>query len=144
MVRQSLSKQKRPLAKLVSGREVLPTPGIYILYNTNFGPPRYVGGTGQSLFDALLQHKKSAKYRYYRFMNCRSAEEAFKWECIYWHKAHATIDNSLERGGHHPEPPHGKDWACPMPGCDWEPAWKSKVRAFEESLEPVEIPTNLE
>lgn len=141
MARQSLSAQKKPLAKLSSGREVLPLPGIFILYQTNFGPPRYVGGSGQSLFDSLLRHRKDGKYKYYRYMNTRSAEEAFTWESIFWHKAQASIDNAAEKGGHHPEPQPGKDWKCPMPGCQWEAAWKSRVQPVSEehTLETPEV-----
>lgn len=133
MARQSLSTQKKPLARL-NGREVGSTPGIFILYQTNFGPPRYVGGSGQSLFDTLYKVQREGKYKYFRFMNTHTAEEAFTWESIYWHKAQASIDNSLEKGGHHPEPRYGEDWKCPMPGCQWEPAWKS-----QPVPEPVEL-----
>jgi hypothetical protein len=99
-----------------------------------------VGGTGQSLFDALLKHKKEGTYKYYRYMNTRTPDEAFKWEAIFWHKAQASIDNSAEHGGHHPEPAHGSDVACPMPGCTWEAAWKSRVHAVEEPVS-AEVPT---
>lgn len=120
MPKNKLSTHKLPLSKLRTGKTVLPIPGVYVLYQTNFGPPRFIGRSDTSLFDKLLQHKRKGGYAYYRFINTRRAEDAFKLECLYWHQAQASIDNSIANGGHHPIPPAGKDLSCPMPGCDWK------------------------
>ncbi|MEM7037355.1 MAG: hypothetical protein AAF570_10270, partial [Bacteroidota bacterium] len=66
-------------------------------------------------------HRRAGKYKYFKFMRCSDPLDAFQWECLFWHKGQATIDNAEARGGKHPQPPRSHpDAECPFPGCDYE------------------------
>ena len=119
MKAHKLSPIKTPLAKL-SARKVPHSPGVYILYRTNMGAPAYVGRDDYRLFDALDDHRRAGRYKYFKFMVCNDPVDAFQWECMFWHKGQATIDNSESNGGRHPAPPRGELVDCPFPGCTHE------------------------
>ncbi|MEM0997270.1 MAG: hypothetical protein AAGN35_09335 [Bacteroidota bacterium] len=121
MKAHKLSPKKIPLAKLSPGK-VPHAPGVYILYRTNMGAPAYVGRDDFRLYDALDQHRRAGHYKYFKFMRCSDPLDAYQWECMFWHKGLATIDNAESRGGKHPRPPRSHPFApCPYPGCDFDP-----------------------
>lgn len=93
------------------------TAGVYILYRSNMGAPAYVGRADNRLYDHVSRYKHHPTYRYMKFMKCDSAEDAFQWHCIFWHKSQSTIDNSEANGGHHPRRPRNSNSPCPVPGC---------------------------
>ena len=119
MKAHKLSPVKIPLAKLRPGK-VPHSPGVYILYKTNMGPPAYVGRDDYRLYDAIDNHRRGGKYKYFKFMRCTDPLDAYQWESMFWHKGQATIDNAEAKGGRHPRPPmKHADAACPYPGCDY-------------------------
>lgn len=120
MKAHKLSPVKIPIGKLASAK-VPHAPGVYILYRTNMGAPAYVGRDDYRLYDAIDTHRLQGKYNYFKFMRCNNPVDAYQWECMFWHKGQATIDNSEAHGGAHPKPPRGESIACPYPGCDFEP-----------------------
>ncbi|HHG84659.1 MAG TPA: hypothetical protein ENJ82_07910 [Bacteroidetes bacterium] len=120
MKAHKLSPVKIPLAKLAPGK-VPHAAGIYILYRTNMGAPAFVGRDDFRLYDAVDTMRLQGKYHYFKYMRCNSAVDAYQWECMFWHKGQATLDNAETRGGKHPQPPRGESTACPYPGCAFDP-----------------------
>jgi hypothetical protein len=106
---------KRELYDVNYDNDVKNRKGVYILYKTISGPPRYVGRSDTGLKTRLNDHNSEGKYKYYSFKNC-SLKDAYIWECRYWHKYQNTIDNSLLKGGKHPATPTDKNWGCPICG----------------------------
>ena len=109
------------------------TPGIYILYKANLGPPHYVGRSDRDLYETLVSKIGKTHYSYFKFMVCNTPDDAFQWECIYWHQGSKTLDNGEQNGGHHPRRPKDSHANCPVPGC---------THSFEQSIpsaEEVEI-----
>lgn len=144
MKAHKLSPVKLPLAKLSPGK-VPKAPGVYILYRTNMGAPAYVGRDDYHLYEALKTHKKAGVYRYFKFMRCSNPDDAFQWECLFWHKGQATIDNSEAKGGRHPKPPQGRNIDCPYPGCTYQssapaPSPSTVVEAPVAEAPPVSAP----
>jgi hypothetical protein len=127
-----MSTIKHPTSRL-SAAGVPHSPGIYIMYKANMGPPHYVGRADSDLFETLTAHKGKGLYPYFKFMPCNTAEDAFQWECIYWHQGQATLDNSEAKGGHHPHRPRGTDIQCPVPGCTYS---FEEVIPTREEVEP--------
>lgn len=113
MKAHQLSPYKIPLAR-ISGAKVPFSPGVYILYRTNMGAPAYIGRHDIRLYDALNAYVRNPNYKYFKFMVCSDAEDAFQWHCMFWHKGVGSIDNAA----HHPHPPRGSNLACPYPGCN--------------------------
>ena len=87
--------------------------GVYILYLTRNGPPRYVGRSDKSLYNRLKDEKD---FKYYRIKQCRNKIEAYKWECKYWHKYQNSIENSYKRRRNHPAKPARLNVRCPVCG----------------------------
>ncbi|MFA5032890.1 MAG: hypothetical protein WC614_07715 [bacterium] len=94
---------------------VVDIPGVYIFYKTKSGPPRYVGRADTNLYRRMKG--RHWEYKYYRFKHCETEQDAYHWECIYWHKYQDTIDNSRQNGGNHPANPKWKNIYCPI--CDF-------------------------
>ena len=109
-------KGQRILSDIYIDFEVLREPGVYILYKTKTGPPRYVGRSDGSLYERLKQHLNEP-YKYYRFKQCTTKKDAFEWECKYWHKFQDSIDNSEVNWGNHPARPKNTSYYCPVKGC---------------------------
>jgi hypothetical protein len=93
--------------------------GIFLLYKANMGPPHWVGRADRDLYETLTAHKGKGIYPYFKFMACKSPDDAYQWECIYWHQGSATLDNGEAKGGHHPHLPKGSTTTCPVPGCSY-------------------------
>lgn len=109
-----LSPVKVPMARLASAKVPF-APGIFILYRTNMGAPAFVGRDDVRLYDRLNDLTRSMPhYHYFKFMVCSDPADAYQWECMFWHKGLASIDNA----NHHPRPPRGTQLACPYPGCN--------------------------
>lgn len=137
MKAHKLSPSKVPLAKLGPGK-VPHAPGVYILYRTNMGAPAYVGRDDYRLYDAIDHHRRIGKYKYFKFMRCNNPVDAYQWECMFWHKGQATLDNSEANGGHHPRPPRqNPEASCPYPGCDYVQMVAAPVEAAPEPEEMV-------
>lgn len=64
-------------------------PGVYLLSRTRSGPIRYVGRSDSSLYNRI----RGRDYLYYRYKHCYNEEDAYHWECIYYHRHIDTIDN---------------------------------------------------
>jgi hypothetical protein len=118
MKAHKISEFKLPLARL-GGARVPMSPGVYVLYRTNMGAAAWVGRHDNRLGEALDQHRKRGIYSYFKYMVCASADDAFEWECMFWHQAQKTIDNNLMNGGKHPRLPLGSEVRCPFPGCTY-------------------------
>jgi hypothetical protein len=92
--------------------DVYDTPGVYVLYKTINGPPKYVGRSGSRVYSRL----RGREYTYYQFKPCWSDYDAYKWECRYWHNHQETLDNARRNAGHHPACPRGVAHYCPVCG----------------------------
>lgn len=117
MAKSKLSAVKGILAKLDRHKRELSKPGVFILYKTNLGPPHLVGRHDVSMYLGISEYKSNPDYKYYKYLPCKTADDAYKWECIYWHTGQKTLDNSEERGGKHPKRPAGSRVHCPFPNC---------------------------
>jgi hypothetical protein len=82
-------------------------PGVYLFYRRIDGPVRYVGRSDTSLYGRI----RYRDYVYYRYKHCADEEEAYHWECMYFHHHRDTIDNR-----NHPAKPWYSDSACPVCG----------------------------
>lgn len=134
MKAHKLSPVKIPLSRL--NQSQLSSPGMFILYRTNLGNPAYVGRADYSLYNELKNWAKNpGTYRYYRYMKCSNADDAYQWHCMFWHHGQKTIDNSEAKGGAHPRPPVGSSVKCPFPGCtfDEEREAEAAARAAEKA-----------
>jgi hypothetical protein len=94
------------------GDEIRHSPGVYLFYETNGGPVRYVGRSDSSLLNRIANRD----YRYFKCKHCSSAIQAYIEECDYWHKHQNTIDNSAANGGNHPARSEGSNRKCPVCG----------------------------
>lgn len=115
MKAHKISEFKLPLARLAAAR-VPHAPGVYILYRTNMGQAAFVSRADHRLGEALDLHRKRGQYHYFKYMVCSDENDAFEWECMFWHQTERTIDN----GGRHPIPPINSNMTCPYPGCTHE------------------------
>lgn len=113
MKAHQLSPFKVPMAK-IAGAKVPFAPGIFILFRSSLGSPAYIGRHDIRLYDAINEFAHHPQYKYFKFMRCHDAVDAYQWHCMFWHKGQSTIDN----GGHHPNPPRGVEASCPYPGCN--------------------------
>ena len=114
MIKHKISNFAR-LDGLRSAKEQLSRSGVFILYRTNAGNmPAWVGRAEFSLYNTLNGYVNHPVYKYYKFMPCKSAVEAYQWECIFWHSG----KNSLDNREIHPKKPINFDVTCPFPGCD--------------------------
>lgn len=86
------------------GRE----PGVYLFYRTYVGPPRYVGRSDTDLHRRM----RNRPYVYYQFKPCASPADAYRWECLYYHRYYDTLDNRI-----HPARPAAERAICPI--CQW-------------------------
>lgn len=81
--------------------------GIYMLYNTWGGPPRYVGRShGKNLSGRLQKRAREDDYRYFKYEYASSKARAFEHEANLWHRHGSTIENAK-----HPDRPH-KNVVC--------------------------------
>ncbi len=103
---------RRRIDEIHNHNDVRCEPGVYILYKTIDGPPRYVGRSDSNIIERLEKHDD---YVYYQYKNC-SIEDAYYWECRYWHKYQDDLDNSIKNGGIHPDEPDGIDIPCHVCG----------------------------
>jgi len=88
-------------------------PGVYILSR---GGTRisYVGRSDTDVIKRILQSKNEGEgYTYFYYKYSTSPMQAYRSECILWHKYNPP-DNSK-----HPKIPHGTFWRCPVRGCNW-------------------------
>ncbi len=89
---------------------VRPHAGVYMLFNSEDGPPRYVG-RATKLYDRLLQHARNGDYRLFTFDYLTSPRQCFDRECALFHRHQATISNQ-----NHPAADPGSRWRCPICG----------------------------
>ena len=82
-------------------------PRVYQFFKTISGPVRYVGRSGSSLYNRI----RGREYVYYRYKHCYDDEEAYYWECEYYHRYEDTIDN-----WNHPAKPSYSNSQCHI--CD--------------------------
>ncbi len=95
----------------ISFHDVEDEPGVYIFFDEKDGEPVYVGRSDTSLFRRM----EKRGYRYYRYKHCDTPEEAWIWECEYYHKHKDILENI-----NHPARPAGVgDVPCPICG-DWD------------------------
>lgn len=78
-------------------------PGVYLFYRRLTGSVRYVGRSDSQIYTRI----KRRDYRFYRYKYCYDAEEAYYWECEYFHYFNDTIDNDR-----HPARPRYSDISC--------------------------------
>lgn len=119
MKAHKISEFKLPLARL-GGARVPNTSGVYILYRTNMGAAAFVGRSDHTLAEALEAQRRLGIYGYFKYMVCSNPDDAFEWECMFWHQAQKSLDNSILNGGHHPHPPRDSQVQCPFPGCTFQ------------------------
>ena len=109
-------KGPRKLSNIGDDFDMLYEPGVYILYLTISGPPRYVGRSYNSLYERLRIYLNIGYYKFYKFNQCTSVKDAFTWECKIWHKYQESIDNSYRNWGIHPVRPNNTNLRCPVCG----------------------------
>lgn len=103
----------RALDREIIAKFVRPRPGVYILYASRQGPPRYVGRSDK-LYERLNwwttdKAKESWRdYNYFSFKYVKTNFEAFKAECSLFHRHFSTLDYQ-----NHPGRDKGCDWKCP-------------------------------
>ena len=119
MVNAKLSPIKHNISGVMAAKDELGKPGIFVLYKTNLGSPAFVGRADNTLLEALMGYRNHSLYKYYKFMACRNADEAYLWECIYWHSGTNSLDNGPLHHGRLPQPPTRSTMACPFPGCTY-------------------------
>ncbi len=107
-------KGSRKLSNIGDDYDVLYEPGVYIIFVTISGPPRYVGRSDKSLYTRLRRHLNEGHYKYYKFKQCTTVKDVYTWECKYWHKYQETIKNSFENWGIHPARPNNTNLRCPV------------------------------
>lgn len=85
-------------------------PGVFVLDSGNLGPftVALVGRADTDLNAAL--HQFVARYRFFKFAYCVSAEDAFEAECELYHDF-LPRDNVA-----HPAAPASSRWKCPRHG----------------------------
>lgn len=87
--------------------------GVYLFSRDG----NYIAYVGRSDSDINARIKSSSKegdgYRYFWFEYATSPMDAYKKECLYYHKYNPP-DNSI-----HPAVPPGANWRCPVEGCEW-------------------------
>jgi hypothetical protein len=86
------------------------SPGIFVLYTIQNGPPRYVGHDELDVKSKLLKWV-GRSYRYFSFEYASSGEDAFHELCQLFHAQKKTLDNAR-----HPEGAVGSAWRCLL--CD--------------------------
>jgi hypothetical protein len=97
----------RKLNDIIDHLDVIDKPGVYILYDTKSGPPKYVGRADTKLYKRMLQHKY--EFKYYKHKPCKNDKEAYYWECVYFHKYEKAIENVV-----HPAHLPGTRLCCPI------------------------------
>lgn len=87
------------------------SPGVYLFSRDG----RIVAYVGRADNDIRTQIKQLVcddyGYPYCFFEYTSSAKDAYVKECEYYHK-YVPLDNT-----HHPTPPPGTNWKCPVVGC---------------------------
>jgi hypothetical protein len=97
-------------------RVLVPTgmPGVYMLGRVTDERgsfiPYYVGRSDSDIRRRLSNHEKLPSTTHFCVQLCGSAEEAFMWECFYWHalRDEATLMNNI-----HPDSPVKAGLICP-------------------------------
>lgn len=74
---------------------------------------QYVGRSDIDVKSRILHG--IGRYKLYKFSLASSLKEAFEKECHNYHDfgGSAKLDNTI-----HPDKPEGKDYECPVKGCD--------------------------
>lgn len=89
--------------------------GVYLLYVTKDGPPRYVGRSDDDLNERLRSwvgaSGRFGDYRFFRFEYVRGPRKRFERECNLYHQ-HGGESGQLDNE-RHPDRPDGTDWTCP-------------------------------
>lgn len=122
MSASKISAHKIPLNRLDKAK-VPHMPGVFLLYRTNASAPALLGRSDASLYNAIRKFVHGTDYRYFKFMPTRSGEDAFKYECMFWHKF------PEDQRGAHPHHPRGKAVECPHPNCDYGADFAATVAA---------------
>lgn len=86
------------------------SPGSFVLYTIQNGPPRYVGYDETDVKGKLLKWV-GRSYRYFGFEFSESGDDAFHELCKLYHDHKKTLDNTR-----HPEGAAGSEWRCFL--CD--------------------------
>jgi hypothetical protein len=86
------------------------TPGAFIL-SRNGRSADFVGKSVEYLAEALRQHIRRSDYRYFWFVETRTAEEAAHLEYTWHHRYHPTDNSSPPAVG------QDSDWHCTTEGC---------------------------
>jgi hypothetical protein len=89
---------------------VRPHAGVYMLFSSEGGPPRYVG-RALKLYDRLRAHAQNGEYKLFTSEYSSSPRQCFDRECTLFHRHQATIDNQ-----NHPTADPGTRWHCPVCG----------------------------
>jgi hypothetical protein len=84
------------------------SPGVFLLYTLQAGPPRYAGSSEDDIRAKILKWV-GRSYRFFKFDYCPSAEAAFYQLCELYHTHKKTLDNAR-----HPEALAGSSWRCPL------------------------------
>lgn len=80
--------------------------GVYTLYNTRDGPPRYVGRSDTDVRARLMDHVRKDEYSFFRVTHKKTPLDAWRREANLYHHHKSTLDNKR-----HPRPPEG--YSCP-------------------------------
>ena len=105
MARDRLSRYRR--IDEINWHPVEHEPGVYLFYRSIDGPVRYVGRSDASLYNRI----RGREYLYYRYKHCPDHEDAYYWECQYYHRYADTIENR-----NHPAKPWYSNITCPVCG----------------------------
>lgn len=80
--------------------------GVYTLWNSRSGPPRYVGRSDSDVQRRLLQQARKTDYSFFTVEHMNSTKEAWHREANLYHYHKSTLDNKR-----HPQAPKGM--GCP-------------------------------
>jgi hypothetical protein len=84
--------------------------GAFIL-SRNGRAADYVGASADDLIGTLGRFARQSDYRYFWFVEARSAEEAAQTEQTWLHR-YRPSDNPSRSSA-----PHGTSWRCTIEGC---------------------------
>lgn len=97
---------KSNVYRVVDGRK----NGVYKLYRSWRGPPRYVGRSQKQRLEERLREHVDEEYRYFEYEYHSCAAGAYKREASIWHFFRSQLDNK-----EHPKRPHERV-VCPSCG----------------------------
>ena len=99
-----------------SYRNMARNPGVYMLIRNEEGEVGFVGRSDTDVISQIkhihMPHEDGRRpYLFVRYRNCTSVEEAYEWECKYWHKEEPSANSEV-----HPLTPDGEGASCPVCG----------------------------